>query len=54
MAVKSGVFIVNFEHILTPFSSVYVVDFESVIVCRVSLLHRAIVIGPYQRSLLNP
>ena len=27
---RSGVFIVNFEHISHPFSSVYIVDFEQV------------------------
>ena len=32
---SSGVFIVNFEHSLTPFSSVYIVVFEQVNVNRV-------------------
>ena len=34
---RFGVYIVNFEHISTPFSSFSIVDFEQVNVCWVSM-----------------
>ena len=49
---RSGVFIVNFEHI-SPFSSVSVVNFEQVNDCWVILIFSRTLLQPYNTTLLT-